>query len=44
MALRLACDDERAGAIVELIRKQYAKASLRCYLSKTGKGKNWRRV
>ena len=42
MALVLECDDERASAIVALIRKRYEKHALRCYWSKTGN--SWRRV
>jgi len=40
-AIVLECDDERAEAIVEIIRKKYKKHELRCY---RGKSKTWRRV
>jgi hypothetical protein len=39
----LECDEERATAIVEIIRKRFKKHELRCYRSKTGKG-GWKRV
>lgn len=43
MALTLACDEERAQAIVEVIRLKYKKHEMRCYQSKTGKG-GWKRI
>jgi hypothetical protein len=41
MAVTLACDDERAAAIVEVIRLKLKKSELRCY---TGSGKTWRLI
>lgn len=43
IGMRLTCDDERAGAIVEIARKRYERHQLRLYFSKTGKD-GWRRV
>lgn len=42
LALRLSCDEERAEAIVEIIRLKYERHQLRCYHSKTGR--SWKRV
>jgi hypothetical protein len=42
-AVRLVCDEERATAIVGLLRKKYKPWELRCYQSKTGKG-SWKRI
>ena len=41
MALTLECNEERAKAIVEVIRLKYKKCEIRCY---GGKGKTWKRV
>lgn len=43
MALPLMCDEKRASAIVEIIRKKYKRHELRCYQSKTGNG-GWNRI
>ncbi len=43
VGLLLECDEDRAEAIVEVIRRKYQKHELRCYYSKTGRG-SWRRV
>lgn len=39
----LTCDEERASAIVEILRQKYKKYELRLYTSKTGAG-GWKRV
>lgn len=43
MGMILQCDEERAGAIVEFIRKRYKRHELRCYRSRTGQG-GWKRL
>jgi hypothetical protein len=43
MAVRLLCSEERAAAIVSVIRTRIKKHSLRFYQSKTGQG-GWKRV
>lgn len=40
-AVMLACDDERAAAIVAVIRMRMARNELRCY---QGHGRTWKRV
>lgn len=42
-AVFLAFDDERAAAIVKLVRKRYDKNSLLLYFSKSGRG-GWKRI
>jgi len=42
-AVALNCDDERAAAVVGVIRLRYRRDQVRCYRSETGKG-SWRRV
>ena len=39
----LACDEERAEAVVAVIRKRYATHIVRCYYSKTGHDE-WKRA
>jgi len=41
VAVVLACNDERAAAIVEVIRLKFKKPALRCY---QGSGDTWRRI
>lgn len=43
MGFILDCDQERAEAIIEVVRMQYPRHALRFYQSTTGKG-SWRRV
>lgn len=42
-AIILECSEERAKAIVELIRNKYKRYELRCYRG-TGKAKVWERI
>lgn len=42
IGIMLTCDDERAQAIIDIVRQKYAKYQLRFYASKTGK--SWKRV
>ena len=43
VGLLMECDEDRAGAIVQVIRLKYKNYELRCYYSKTGNG-GWHRV
>jgi hypothetical protein len=43
IGVRLECDEERAVAIVEIIRMRLKRYELRIYHSRTGKG-GWKRV
>lgn len=43
IAVVLECDDERAEAIVKVIRAKYNRNQVRCYQSKSGAGA-WKRV
>ena len=42
-ALVLECDEERAAAIIAVIRLKHPRNVMRCYTSKTGRG-GWKRV
>jgi len=42
IGLSIDCDDERAQAIIELIRKKFKRYELRCYCSRCGN--SWKRV
>jgi len=42
MGIVLDCDDERAEAIIYVIRKKYKRNELRCYHSTTGN--SWNRI
>lgn len=42
-AVVLECDDERAAAIVAVIRTKYGRHQVRCWQSKSGTG-SWKRV
>lgn len=42
-ALFLECNEERASAIVDVIRLKYQRHEIRCYESKTGRGE-WKRI
>lgn len=42
-AVMLECDEERAKAIVEIIRKKHTKNDVRCYEKKTNT-KIWKRI
>ena len=42
-AVVLDCDDERAAAIVSIIRLKFQKYQFRCYHSNTGRG-GWKRI
>lgn len=41
-AVVLDCEEERAEAIVDVIREKYERHELRCYKSTTGR--SWRRI
>ena len=41
-AIKLDCDEERAKAIIGVIRQKKRKHELRCYESKTGN--SWKRI
>lgn len=43
MGILLDCDDLRADAIVDLIRKKYPHHKLRIYYSKSSTSKTWKR-
>ncbi len=43
VAVILDCDEERAEAVVAVLRKKLARNVLRCYKSKTGRG-GWRPI
>jgi hypothetical protein len=43
VALVLNCDDERAAAVVKVIRLRYRRDQVRCYRSTSGRG-SWRQV
>lgn len=43
MGILLECDDERADAIGQIVRRQYERHQLRIYRSSTGAG-SWKRV
>lgn len=40
----LDCDDERAAAIVTIVRQRLKKHQLRFYKNKSQSGKSWKRV
>lgn len=42
-AVFLECSEERADAIVKVIREKFDRNRMRCYRSKTGRG-GWKRV
>ena len=42
-AILLECNAEHADAIIQVIRKKWAKHLIRCYQSKTGRG-GWKRI
>ena len=44
VAVLLNCDDERAQAIVDVIRLKRRKHELRCYVRKTDTAKTWKSI
>jgi len=43
VAVTLECGEERAKAVVDIIRQRFKRYEFRCYHSKTGKG-SWKRI
>ncbi len=43
VALRLNCDEQRAEAICQIVRKHFKRADMRMYRSKTGMGQ-WKAI
>jgi hypothetical protein len=44
VGLALTCDDERAQAIIQLIRLHYNRHEVRIFHSRTGSAGSWRKV
>jgi len=44
IAVILDCDDERAQAIVDVIRIKRKRHELRCYVRKTPTAKTWKKI
>jgi len=44
VAVLLDCSDERARAIIKIIRARQPKQELRCYVRKTDTAKTWKAV
>ena len=44
VAVLLDCGDERAAAIVEVIRLKLRRHEMRCYVRKTDRAKTWKAV